>query len=44
MCFCTFVKFYDYEYEEEIEYHIVGSTEIDLASGKIYVESPVGKE
>ena len=39
----TLVKLYDYEFEEEIEYHIVGSTEIDLASGKISVESPVGK-
>lgn len=39
----TSVKLYDYEFEEEIEYHIVGATEIDLASGKISVESPVGK-
>ena len=39
----TLVKLYDNEFEEEIEYHIVGTTEIDLASGKISVESPVGK-
>ena len=39
----TSVKLYDYEFEEEIEYHIVGATEIDLAAGKISVESPVGK-
>ena len=39
----TTVKLYDYEFEEEIEYHIVGTTEIDIASGKISLESPVGK-
>jgi len=39
----TSVKLYDYEFEEEIEYHIVGATEIDIANGKISVESPVGK-
>ena len=39
----TTVKLYDYEFEEEIEYHIVGATEIDIANGKISVESPVGK-
>lgn len=39
----TTVKLYDYEFEEEIEYHIVGATEIDIASGKISLESPVGK-
>ena len=33
----------DYEFEEEIEYHIVGATEIDIAQGKISLESPVGK-
>lgn len=39
----TTVKLYDYEFEEEIEYHIVGATEIDVAQSKISVESPVGK-
>lgn len=39
----TTVKLYDYEFEEEIEYHIVGATEIDIANGKISLESPVGK-
>ena len=39
----TSVTLYDYEFEEEITYHIVGTTEIDIASGKISVESPVGK-
>ena len=29
------IKLYDYEFEEEIEYHIVGATEIDIAKGKI---------
>ena len=39
----TTVKLYDYEFEEEIEYHIVGATEIDVAQSKISLESPVGK-
>lgn len=39
----TTVKLYDYEFEEEIEYHIVGATEIDIANSKISLESPVGK-
>ena len=39
----TTVKLYDYEFEEEIEYHIVGATEIDIAQMKISVESPVGR-
>lgn len=39
----TTVKLYDYEFEEEIEYHIVGATEIDIAQSKISLESPVGK-
>ena len=39
----TTVKLYDYEFEEEIEYHIVGATEIDVANSKISLESPVGK-
>lgn len=39
----TTVKLYDYEFEEEIEYHIVGATEIDVVNSKISVESPVGR-
>ena len=37
------VKVYDEEFEEELEYVIVGSTEADLDLGKISDESPVGK-
>ena len=37
------VKLYDYEYEEEIEFKIVGSTEANSQQGKISNESPVGK-
>lgn len=37
------VKVYDEEFDEEDEYHIVGSTEADPASNKISDESPVGK-
>ena len=37
------VKLYDYEYEEEIEFKIVGSTEANSLKGKISNESPVGK-
>lgn len=39
---CT-VKLFDEEYEEEIEYQIVGSTEANSLMGKISNESPVGK-
>jgi len=39
----TTVSLYDYEFEEEIAYHIVGTTEIDIAQSKISLESPVGK-
>lgn len=38
---CT-VKILDMEYDEEMEYEIVGSTEADSLSGKISNESPVG--
>ena len=38
----SFVKVYDEEFEEELEYTIVGSTEADLDLGKISDESPVG--
>ena len=33
----------DIEFDEEVEYQIVGSTEADPTSGKISDESPVGK-
>lgn len=36
------VKVYDEEYDEEIEYTIVGSTEVDLSQNKISNESPIG--
>ena len=37
------VRVLDMEYDEEIEYKIVGSTEADPQSGLISDESPVGK-
>ena len=37
------VKLYDVEFEEEVEYTIVGSAEADPYEGKISNESPVGK-
>lgn len=39
---CT-VDVYDNEFEEEIEFKIVGSTEANSLQGKISNESPVGK-
>ena len=36
------VKIYDFEFEEEVEYSIVGSAEADPMNGKISNESPVG--
>ncbi len=36
------VKVLDMEFNEEIEYTIVGSTEVDLAENKISNESPLG--
>ena len=36
------VKVLDIEYDEEVEFHIVGSTEADSLSGKISNESPLG--
>ena len=36
------VKVLDMEYNEELEYTIVGSTEVDLAQNKISNESPIG--
>lgn len=37
------VKVFDCEYEEEMEFKIVGSTEASSLKGKISNESPVGK-
>ena len=37
------VKVYDYEFEEEMQQKIVGSTEANSLEGKISNESPVGK-
>ena len=34
---------YDYEFEEEVEYHIIGSAEADPEKNKISNESPLGK-
>ena len=36
------VKLLDIEFNEEVEYTIVGSTEVDLANNKISNESPLG--
>jgi len=36
------VKLYDVEFEEEVEYTIVGSTEADPNEGRISDESPIG--
>lgn len=37
------VTLYDKEFEEEVEYRIVGSTEANSLAGKISNESPLGK-
>lgn len=37
------VKVLDIEFNEEVEYTIVGSTEVDLAQNKISNESPIGQ-
>ena len=39
----SIVKLYDFDFDEEIEYSIVGSAEADPCEGKISNESPVGK-
>ena len=36
------VKLYDEEFDEEVVYTIVGSTEVDIAQGRISNESPIG--
>ena len=37
------VKLHDIEFDEEVEYTIVGSTEVNLAENKISNESPIGR-
>ncbi len=37
------VKVHDMEFDEDVEYTIVGSTEVNLAENKISNESPMGK-
>ena len=37
------ITLFDMEFEEEVHYHIVGSTEANSLKGKISNESPVGK-
>lgn len=37
------IKVYDVDFEEEVYYHIVGSTEADPLKGYISDESPVGR-
>ena len=37
-----YVKLFDMEYDEEVEYHIVGSSEANSLEGRISNESPVG--
>ena len=37
------VKVLDMEFDEELEYTIVGSTEVDLSQNRISNESPIGK-
>ena len=37
------VKVHDMEFDEDVEYTIVGPTEVDLSQGKISNESPIGK-
>ena len=37
------VTLYDVEFDEEVEYTIVGSTEVNLAENKISNESPIAK-
>ena len=39
----SIVKVFDFDFDEEVEYVIVGSAEADPVEGKISNESPVGK-
>lgn len=37
------VKVHDVDFDEDVEYTIVGSTEVDISQNKISNESPIGK-
>ncbi len=37
------VKLYDYDFDEEVTYYLVGSVEADISASKISNESPLGK-
>ena len=37
------VKLHDIEFDEDVEYTIVGSTEVDLSLNKVSNESPIGR-
>lgn len=39
----SYVTVYDRDFDEEVEYRIVGSTESNILEGKLSNESPVGK-
>lgn len=39
----TLVTVHDFEFDEEIDFGIVGATEVNIAENKISNESPVGK-
>ena len=43
MLYCLAFRGYDVEFDEELEYKIVGSTEANSIKGKISNESPVGR-
>ncbi len=36
------VKLFDYDFDEEVEYSIVGTNEVDALAGKISDQSPIG--
>jgi transcription elongation factor GreA len=38
----SMITLFDYDYDEEITYHLVGSTEADILNKKISNESPIG--
>ncbi len=38
----SYVKVFDYDFDEEIEYQLVGSTDVDPDNFKISYESPIG--
>lgn len=39
----TKLKIYDFDFDEEVSYSVVGSTEADPDNGKISDESPIGR-